>query len=509
MIPPVRAGSRHDRSGGLPVSGEEGGLPGVSTMTIWRRSRRGALSRSPMASGWPRRRPTTIRPSFRWGGSSTLVRHGHFATPPDAPGRSLEGRAGEEREAHRGGRNPGGGLLSCVGSSPGSTRFGSGGTSPARCPRRRRSGSSTSPTTVPVEREVRAWRPPASGPTGRPTTGMLRRPESRPRPTRLLPSRRAWTSPILDGQLYGEPLVADGRVVAATENDTVYVMAADSGQILWSRHLATAVPSRDLPCGDISPEVGITGTPVIDLARHEIFVDADTLDNRPVLLWWRGGVAPPLRARPVHRQGRAGRAGHAERRRGPAGAAAAAWLGARRRLRRHRLRSERRRLSRSQRSCPRLCRRDPGDGRTAPLFPDRQRPRSGRGVDGRQLAGRRPAGERLRGERRRLRPRRRPALRRQRRGARAVADHAPRVDLLPQGLAEAQRRRPRPRDRGPRARGRLRVPGRQDGHRLPAASGTSRRRGGRGRVAFDVQRRPRRRTGRRWARSSTCPARTA
>ena len=47
--------------------------------------------------------------------------------------------------------------------------------------------------------------------------------------TKLLPSRRAWTSPVLDGQLYGEPLVADGRVVAATENDTVYVMAAAAG----------------------------------------------------------------------------------------------------------------------------------------------------------------------------------------------------------------------------------------------------------------------------------------
>jgi outer membrane protein assembly factor BamB len=99
--------------------------------------------------------------------------------------------------------------------------------------------------------------------------------------TTLLPSRRAWTSPTLDGQLYGEPLVADGRVVAATENDTVFVMAANSGHILWSRHLATAVPSHDLPCGDISPEVGITGTPVIDLARHEIFVDADTLISGP------------------------------------------------------------------------------------------------------------------------------------------------------------------------------------------------------------------------------------
>ena len=99
--------------------------------------------------------------------------------------------------------------------------------------------------------------------------------------TRLLPSQPAWTSPVLDGQLFGEPLVADGRVIAATENDTVYAMAARSGQILWSRHLATPVPSGDLPCGDISPVVGVTGTPVIDLARHEIFVDADTLIKGP------------------------------------------------------------------------------------------------------------------------------------------------------------------------------------------------------------------------------------
>jgi outer membrane protein assembly factor BamB len=100
-------------------------------------------------------------------------------------------------------------------------------------------------------------------------------------PTKLRPSRRAWTSPVLDGELYGEPLVADGRVVAATENDTVYVMAADSGRILWSRHLAKPVPSSSLPCGDISPEVGITGTPVIDLKRSEIFVDADTRISGP------------------------------------------------------------------------------------------------------------------------------------------------------------------------------------------------------------------------------------
>jgi outer membrane protein assembly factor BamB len=98
-----------------------------------------------------------------------------------------------------------------------------------------------------------------------------------PAGTDLSPLRHAWTSPQLDGQLYGEPLVYGGRVVIATENDTVYELAANTGKIIWQRHLGTPVPANDLPCGDISPTVGITGTPVIDPGREEIFVEADEL----------------------------------------------------------------------------------------------------------------------------------------------------------------------------------------------------------------------------------------
>jgi polyvinyl alcohol dehydrogenase (cytochrome) len=95
-------------------------------------------------------------------------------------------------------------------------------------------------------------------------------------------STRAWTSPTLDGQIYGEPLVFDGRVYVATENDTVYALSASTGGKIWSAHLAAPVPSSDLPCGDITPTVGITGTPVIDPSRHEIFVVADELvDGAP------------------------------------------------------------------------------------------------------------------------------------------------------------------------------------------------------------------------------------
>ena len=99
----------------------------------------------------------------------------------------------------------------------------------------------------------------------------------------FLHARRDWTSPSLDGQLYGEPLEATGRVFVATEDDSVYALSAMTGSVLWRTHLATPVPSSTLPCGDITPTVGITGTPVLDTARAEIYVVADEeVDGAPV-----------------------------------------------------------------------------------------------------------------------------------------------------------------------------------------------------------------------------------
>ena len=64
------------------------------------------------------------------------------------------------------------------------------------------------------------------------------------------------------------------------ERHRVRPQAADTGAVLWSTHVGTPVPSGDLPCGDISPTVGITGTPVVDEARGEIFAVADELMQR-------------------------------------------------------------------------------------------------------------------------------------------------------------------------------------------------------------------------------------
>jgi hypothetical protein len=81
-----------------------------------------------------------------------------------------------------------------------------------------------------------------------------------------------------DGQLYGEPLYVSGvsingtthRVVyVATEHDSVYAFDADQGTQLWKKTtlLSGEVSSSYPNCGLVSPEIGITSTPVIDFTK--------------------------------------------------------------------------------------------------------------------------------------------------------------------------------------------------------------------------------------------------
>ena len=90
---------------------------------------------------------------------------------------------------------------------------------------------------------------------------------------------QVWQSDALDGAIYGQPLVYGSRVYVATENDTVYALDSSTGAIVWQRNLGTPVDDSVIPCGgDIQP-VGITSTPVIDLATRRIYVVEDTWDG--------------------------------------------------------------------------------------------------------------------------------------------------------------------------------------------------------------------------------------
>jgi hypothetical protein len=80
------------------------------------------------------------------------------------------------------------------------------------------------------------------------------------------------------GNVYAQPLYVEGGpsgpvVIAVTESNNVYALNATTGAIVWQRNVGTPVTSG-LPCGNISP-LGITGTPVVDLASRSLFFDAE------------------------------------------------------------------------------------------------------------------------------------------------------------------------------------------------------------------------------------------
>ncbi len=104
----------------------------------------------------------------------------------------------------------------------------------------------------------------------------------------------------VQGQVYAQPLYVSNLAIpgkgvhdvvfVATENNDVYAFDADSnsgvgGGVLWHVNLglAATMPNKFFgnrygPYHDINPQVGITSTPVIDLATNTMYIDAFTND---------------------------------------------------------------------------------------------------------------------------------------------------------------------------------------------------------------------------------------
>lgn len=86
--------------------------------------------------------------------------------------------------------------------------------------------------------------------------------------------RVGWSA-RLDGSVYAQPLVVGGTVLVATENDTLYGLDAATGAVRWRTHVGTPQQASALPCGNISPTVGITGTPVYDPSTGWVYAVAE------------------------------------------------------------------------------------------------------------------------------------------------------------------------------------------------------------------------------------------
>ena len=85
-------------------------------------------------------------------------------------------------------------------------------------------------------------------------------------------------STAVTGQVYGQPLVVGGTLVAVTEADNVYGINVATGAVLWSRNVGSPVAPW-ATCGDLTPQIGITGSPVYDPATRSVFFLAKVADG--------------------------------------------------------------------------------------------------------------------------------------------------------------------------------------------------------------------------------------
>lgn len=86
---------------------------------------------------------------------------------------------------------------------------------------------------------------------------------------------RLWTANV-EGQVYAQPLLADGNLIAATEKNKVYGLDPKTGAQKWSLSLGTPWNPADINCGDLTPSIGVTSTPVFDPTTDTVYLTHKT-----------------------------------------------------------------------------------------------------------------------------------------------------------------------------------------------------------------------------------------
>jgi hypothetical protein len=74
-----------------------------------------------------------------------------------------------------------------------------------------------------------------------------------------------WSTPV-QGQVYAQPLLDEGTLFVATEENDLYGLSPSTGAVQWSKSLGEPWNPGEISCADLAPHVGVTATPVIDPA---------------------------------------------------------------------------------------------------------------------------------------------------------------------------------------------------------------------------------------------------
>jgi hypothetical protein len=125
-------------------------------------------------------------------------------------------------------------------------------------------------------------------------------------------------STTVNGQVFAQPVVAGNTVIVATETDWVYGLNAATGAIEWSRRLGAPWPPYAEHCSILSPDVGVTGTPVYDPSTGTMYVASEevppgnSIDNPEFLMHAinaqtgaeRPGWPVPIKGSPTNDPGR-------------------------------------------------------------------------------------------------------------------------------------------------------------------------------------------------------------
>ena len=95
----------------------------------------------------------------------------------------------------------------------------------------------------------------------------------------------AWSSKIT-GEPYASPIRVGGTVIAATEENHVAGLSLADGHKLWDVKLGKPWSANNLHfksgqfCPDLQPDIGITGTPVVDPNKQTIYLTSKQADGR-------------------------------------------------------------------------------------------------------------------------------------------------------------------------------------------------------------------------------------